>query len=75
MRTVAIIAYDGVQLLDVTGPVEVFEAARERGADCALLVASPDGSDVRAGRMRIGADAAFAQLPEQLDTLVVPGAP
>jgi transcriptional regulator GlxA family with amidase domain len=75
MRTVALIAYDGVQLLDVTGPVEVFEAARERGADYALLVASPDGADVRAGRMRIGADASFAQLPEQLDTLVVPGAP
>jgi transcriptional regulator GlxA family with amidase domain len=75
MRTVAVLAYDGVQLLDVTGPVEVFEAASARGADYRLLIASPDGDDVVAGRMRIGADVAFADLPGQLDTLVVPGAP
>ena len=71
----AVLAYDGVQLLDVAGPVEVFDAAVERGADYALLVASPDGVDVRAGRTRIGADAAFDELPGRLDTLVVAGAP
>jgi transcriptional regulator GlxA family with amidase domain len=75
MRTVAVLAYDGVQLLDVAGPVEVFDAARQRGADYAVLIASPDGRDVCAGRVRIGADARFAELPERLDTLVVPGAP
>jgi transcriptional regulator GlxA family with amidase domain len=75
MRTVAVLAYDGVQLLDVTGPVEVFEAARERGAAYELLVVSRDGEDVRAGRMRVGVDVAFDELPEQIDTLLVPGAP
>jgi transcriptional regulator GlxA family with amidase domain len=74
--TVVILAYDGVQLLDVTGPIEVFEAARQRGARYRVLVASPDGSDIVAGsRTRLGADLAFAELPRQIDTLVVPGAP
>jgi transcriptional regulator GlxA family with amidase domain len=75
MRTVAVLAYDGVQLLDVTGPVEVFEAARARGAAYDMLVASRDGHDVQAGRMRIGVDMAFDELPEHIDTLLVPGAP
>ena len=74
--TVVILAYDGVQLLDVTGPIEVFEAARERGARYRVLVASPDGSDVVTGsRTRLGADLSFAELPRRIGTLVVPGAP
>jgi transcriptional regulator GlxA family with amidase domain len=75
MRTVALLAYDGVQLLDVAGPIEVFDAASERGADYRLVVASPSGADVRAGRTRIGVDASLAGLPPRLDTLIVPGAP
>jgi transcriptional regulator GlxA family with amidase domain len=76
MRTVAVLAYDGVQLLDVAGPIEVFETANQCGADYRLLVASPSGGDVLAGgRTRLGADVAFADLPRSLDTLVVPGAP
>lgn len=74
--TVVILGYNGVQLLDVTGPIEVFETARRGGADYRVLVASPDGSDIVAGsRTRLGADVAFAQLPLDIDTLVVPGAP
>jgi transcriptional regulator GlxA family with amidase domain len=74
--TVVILGYDGVQLLDLTGPIEVFEAARDRGAGYRVLVASPDGNDILAGgRTRIGADCAFSELPRQIDTLVVPGAP
>jgi transcriptional regulator GlxA family with amidase domain len=74
--TIVVLAYEGVQLLDVTGPIEVFEAARERGAGYRVLVASPDGSDILAGsRTRLGADVAFAELPRRIDTLIVPGAP
>jgi transcriptional regulator GlxA family with amidase domain len=75
MRTVAVLAYHGAQLLDVAGPVEVFDAARERGADYELLVTSLDGDDVWAGRTRLGVDVAFGRLPDPLDTLVVAGAP
>ncbi|HWE13158.1 MAG TPA: DJ-1/PfpI family protein [Solirubrobacteraceae bacterium] len=75
-RTVVILGYDGVQLLDLTGPIEVFEAARERGAGYRVLVASPGGTDILAGsRTRLGADRAFDELPRYIDTLVVPGAP
>lgn len=74
--TVVIIAYDGVQLLDITGPIEVFQAARQRGAPYSVIVASPDGSDVLAGSgTRLGADRSFSELPRHVDTLVVPGAP
>jgi transcriptional regulator GlxA family with amidase domain len=75
MPIVAVLAYDGVQPLNVTGPVEVFEAARERGAAYEVLVASPGGGDVQAGCIRIGARIAFGDLPQELDTLVVAGAP
>jgi transcriptional regulator GlxA family with amidase domain len=71
MRSVAVLVYDGVQLLDVAGPIEVFDAAQQYE----LIVASPDGGDVLAGRTRLGADVSFAGLPRELDTLVVPGAP
>jgi transcriptional regulator GlxA family with amidase domain len=72
--SVVILAYDGVQLLDVTGPIEVFEAACQRGARYRVLVASPDGGDIVAGsRTRLGADLAFAELPDDIDTLIVPG--
>ncbi|WP_196807695.1 GlxA family transcriptional regulator [Candidatus Solirubrobacter pratensis] len=75
MRTVALLAYDGVQLLDLAGPIEVFDAATERGGDYRLLLASPGGRDVRAGRTRVGADGSLSRLPARLDTLIVPGAP
>jgi transcriptional regulator GlxA family with amidase domain len=75
-NTIVILAWDGVQLLDVTGPIEVFEAANQRGAHYRVLVASPDGSDIVAGsRTRLGADLSFAELPRRIGTLVVPGAP
>jgi transcriptional regulator GlxA family with amidase domain len=74
--SVVILAYDGVQLLDVTGPIEVFEAACQRGGRYRVMVASPDGGDIVAGsRTRLGADIAFAELPTDIDTLVVPGSP
>jgi transcriptional regulator GlxA family with amidase domain len=74
--TVVILGYEGVQLLDVTGPIEVFESARERGADYRVLLASPDGHDILAGsRTRLGADLSLADVSGQIDTLVVPGAP
>jgi transcriptional regulator GlxA family with amidase domain len=74
--SVVIVAYDGVQLLDLTGPIEVFEAARQRGAPYRVLVASPDGGDIVAGtRTRLGADLSFAELPRHIDTLIVPGSP
>ncbi|GHC68089.1 GlxA family transcriptional regulator [Streptomyces flavofungini] len=73
-RVVAVVAFDGVQLLDVSGPVEVFTTANSYGAQYDLRVVSPSGRDVRTSSgVRVGVDGTVAGLPRRVDTLVVPG--
>jgi transcriptional regulator GlxA family with amidase domain len=43
---VAVVVFDGVKLLDVAGPAEVFAEANRFGASYRLVVASVDGADV-----------------------------
>jgi hypothetical protein len=43
---VAILVYDGVTLLDVAGPAEVFQTANRFGADYRIVLLSPTGEDV-----------------------------
>ncbi|MFD0579163.1 GlxA family transcriptional regulator [Dactylosporangium darangshiense] len=75
-HSVLMVLYDGVRLLDVTGPLEVFAVANEYGGRYRLRTASPSGADVRAtAGLRLGADAALADVAGPLGTLVVPGAP
>ena len=45
-RRVAILVYDGVTLLDVAGPAEVFKAANGFGADYRIVLLSLTGEDV-----------------------------
>src|SRR5262245_54266997 len=45
-RRVAFLVYDGVTLLDVAGPAEVFEAANRFGADYRIVLLSPTGEDI-----------------------------
>src|ERR1700759_4014605 len=45
-RCVAILVYDGVTLLDVAGPAEVFKEADKFGADYRILLLSPTGENV-----------------------------
>lgn len=73
-HVVAVAAFDGVQLLDVTGPVEVLTTANGFGARYAVRVVSPSGADVRTSSgVRIGVDGALESLPARLGTVVVPG--
>lgn len=75
-RTVLVVLYDGVRLLDVTGPLEVFAVANEHGADYRLLLASPGGADIRANTAsRLGADLDLAAADAHGATLLVPGGP
>lgn len=70
---VAIFVYDGVTLLDVAGPAEVFQAANRFGADYRIVLLSPTGSDVVSNiGARIGVDGAASSAPA-CDTLLVPG--
>ncbi|MGW3433416.1 GlxA family transcriptional regulator [Streptomyces melanosporofaciens] len=73
-RTVVIVAFDGVQLLDVTGPVEVFTTANHYGADYDVRVISLAGDAVTTSSgLVISADGAPGTLPSRLGTLLVPG--
>ncbi|MGW8764979.1 DJ-1/PfpI family protein, partial [Streptomyces sp. NPDC055815] len=66
-----VFAFDGVRLLDVSAPLEVFSTA---GSGYEVRVCSPDGRGVRTScGLRIGVDRAAGEV-RGADTLIVPGA-
>lgn len=75
-RVVLLVAYDGVQMLDVVGPAEVFSTASLLlgGSGYRLTIASPDGETVRSDSgLRLGVDVALADTSVRPDTLMVAG--
>jgi transcriptional regulator GlxA family with amidase domain len=72
---VVMILFDQVQLLDVTGPLEVFAAANDNGAHYRCVTVSPGGRDVRTSAgLSVSADAAIDEVDEErIGTLIVPG--
>jgi len=78
-RTVVLVAYEGINLLDLCGPLEALRVANLAGASPAYrtVVATPDGRRVRsASGLEIGADASVADLAGRrtpVDTLLVAG--
>ncbi|HWU05829.1 MAG TPA: GlxA family transcriptional regulator [Streptomyces sp.] len=73
-RSVLVVLFDGVQSLDVSGPVEVFAgASRFPGVSYDLRTASLDGAPVRCSSgLTLVPDAALADVPVP-DLLLVPG--
>ncbi|MBO0682642.1 MAG: DJ-1/PfpI family protein [Candidatus Dormibacteraeota bacterium] len=77
VRTVVVVAFPGVQVLDVTGPAEVFAIANrwlptDRGYH--LTVASPSAGILRtSGGVGLVADRSLEELVGPLDTLLVAG--
>ncbi|GGP33165.1 MULTISPECIES: GlxA family transcriptional regulator [Streptomyces] len=75
---VVIAVFPDVDLLDVTGPAEVFALAnRETGgrAGYEVRLAGPVAGEVRTSAgVRLLADLGFAEVGGQVDTLLVPGA-
>jgi transcriptional regulator GlxA family with amidase domain len=70
---VGVLVFDGVKMLDVSGPAEVFSEANLFGADYRLRVVSLDGEPVRSSiGMRIPVDLAAGTSPA-FDTLLVAG--
>jgi len=65
MRTVAIILFDGVQSLDVTGPFEAF--AHAGGYE--ITTASPGGESVRTPRPPHNAGSSSSAPPAMVDAL------
>ena len=75
-RTVALIGYPGAQSLDIVGPLEVFSMANRLGAAAAyeLILASPDGGTIVCNSgLQLAGSVALAELPAQLDTILVAG--
>ncbi|MFI1014915.1 GlxA family transcriptional regulator [Streptomyces sp. NPDC020965] len=75
-RSILVVLYDGVQSLDVTGPVEVFAGADHVTGNPAaypLRTASPDGAPVRTtSGLTLVPDTSLADAPRP-HTLLVPG--
>lgn len=77
-RLVVIVLFEGVDLLDVTGPPEVFSLARRETGDAAgyeVVLAAVSLEPVTTGAgVRILPDLTFAELAgRSIDTLIVPG--
>ncbi|GAA0699110.1 DJ-1/PfpI family protein [Kitasatospora atroaurantiaca] len=75
---VVIAVFPDVDLLDVTGPAEVFALANRETAGRAgyqVRLAGPAAGEVRTSAgVRLLADLAFDEVGRQVDTLLVPGA-
>jgi transcriptional regulator GlxA family with amidase domain len=75
-HAVVVLVYDGIQMLDVTGPIDAFASATALGAQYRITSTSLTGRDVvTSSGVRLGVDAAVDALPESIGTLLVPGAP
>jgi transcriptional regulator GlxA family with amidase domain len=80
-RRVAMVAFSGVQLLDVVGPLEVLAAAglaaslgESTEPGYRVEVVGPELTNLRAASgLRIGVDRTYFDRPEDLDTLIVAG--
>jgi transcriptional regulator GlxA family with amidase domain len=76
---VVVVAFDGLQLLDLAGPVEVLRTATRLGASppYRTVIATPDGRPVRSeSGVSVAADVSLADLArsrDRVDTLVVVG--
>jgi transcriptional regulator GlxA family with amidase domain len=74
---VAVIGLSGVQSLDVVGPMEVFAVAnqhRRQESEYRVVLGTPDGEPLitHAG-FSMGPATALAELPDDIDTIVVAG--
>lgn len=88
LRQVALVAFDGFQVLDVAGPMEVLakanlhahpadgQAGRHGQGAYRVVVASPaGGSVVSSAGLEVSGTCALADLDDELDTVIVAGGP
>ncbi|AXF25430.1 AraC family transcriptional regulator [Burkholderia pyrrocinia] len=77
-RDIVVVGFEGVQSLDITGPMEVFAVANRYLPDHAepyrLTLASQLGDDIltHAG-LRLAGPIALTALPEHIDTIIIAG--
>jgi transcriptional regulator GlxA family with amidase domain len=79
--TVAVVVYEGIEILDAVGPVEVFDMANReliehgpgRPAYTTRFLAAAAGPVASSSGARLVADAAWEEYSETIDTLIVVG--
>ncbi|RDL51473.1 HTH-type transcriptional regulator CdhR [Ensifer sp. M14] len=74
-RRIVLVAFDGVEALDITGPAGVFARANERVAGAyEVVLASPDGGLLRTqAGLHLGNATPLSQIEGRLDTVLVAG--
>jgi transcriptional regulator GlxA family with amidase domain len=72
---IVLVAFDGVEAIDVAGPASVFTKAEQmRPGNYRLHIASPAGGTVSTnGGLSFAATCPLRQLPDVIDTLIVAG--
>jgi transcriptional regulator GlxA family with amidase domain len=78
LRVVALLAFDGCQSLDISGPYEVFNSANVRKGKSSPgyrpIIVSRNGGDVRANSgLTFAHTVAIADLPANVDTALIAG--
>lgn len=82
-RRIAVAAYEAVEIFDTTAPIEVFtmlNRCREDSGEAApgyevILLAERAGAFTTSSGVRMVADAAWRDMPADVDTLIVVGSP
>ena len=78
LKSVVVTAFDGVELLDISGPVQVFSVATRvlggaRGYDC-TIVGIEAGPVACTGGIGLMAEQSWLTISDPIDTILVPGA-
>jgi len=81
LRTIAIVAYEGVEIFDAVGPIEVFEMANReliengpgQAAYAIRLLGTKAGPFPTSSGVRLVADAGWGDFAAEIDTLIVVG--
>ena len=74
LKTVVFALYNKVTLQDVAAPLEIFARANDFGARYRVILASPTGEAVETTSfVALNVDMPLAEVPDRIDTLIVPG--
>jgi transcriptional regulator GlxA family with amidase domain len=74
--TVVLVGFDDAQSLDLVGPLEVFSMANKLGGAVVyeIVLASRSGGEIVCNSgLRLGGAVSLAQVPDDIDTLVISG--
>ena len=84
VRTIGMVAFDGVEIIDLTGPLDVFAMANEGFRRTGItdgpaykltVIAKREGLVTTSSGLQVNADNAYENVSDGIDTLMIPGSP